>query len=180
MPLGQKQSVKMLKLVVYSRTVHPELFTIHDERRIDESGFDAAVWVTGCTHLVRFSVGDAHITEVIAESDDELPEYGLVASFRCRGEKQHQYRHAAGLNYMMNLQVEQMSERLYLETHNDLIRAAGKRGLFVPIPQWQESDLTPFCHIDYHVTPSTLHVLAYHAFPDELAVLKTQSIFEVP
>lgn len=178
-PLGQKQSVKTLKLVVYNRPLHPELFDIHCRHQVDQAAFDAEVWITGCTHLVRFSVGEHTVTEVIAEADAELPERGLLASFRCRGEKQHQHRHDAGTQYLMNLQVEHMSEKLYAETHRDLTGST-KQGLFVPFPQWRVGELTPFCYVDHHVTPKTLHVFAYHAFPDELTIVKTQSIFEAP
>ena len=178
-PLGAKQFVKHLKFVVYTRPLHPELFEIHHDHRINQPGFDAAIWVTGCTHVVRFSVGDQTLTEVMAQAEDELPERGLVVSFRCRGEKQHQFQTDGGLRYMMNLQVETMSEKVYASTHQDLISAAETRGIYVPIPKWQTSALAPFCHVDYHTTPESMHIFAYHAFPDELTIVKTQSIFEV-
>ena len=178
-PLGAKQSVKHLKFVVYTRPLHPELFEIHHDHRINQPAFDAAIWVTGCTHVVRFSVADDTITEVMAQAEDELPERGLVVSFRCRGEKQHQFETEAHLRYMMNLQVETMSEKVYTATHQDLISAAETRGIYVPIPKWQTSALMPFCHVDYHTTAEGLHIFAYHAFPDELTIVKTQSIFEV-
>ena len=61
----------------------------------------------------------------------------------------------------------------------ELARAAMQRGLFVPFPGWMSRSLTPFTYIDYDARPNQLHVLAFHAFPDELAVVKTQSIFEL-
>ena len=178
-PLGAKQSVKHLKFVVYTRPLHPELFEIHHDHRINQPAFDAAIWVTGCTHVVRFSVGHDTISEVMAQAEDELPERGLVVSFRCRGEKQHQFESDSHLRYMMNLQVETMSEKVYTATHQDLIAAAETRGIYVPIPKWQTSALAPFCHVEYHTTAESLHIFAYHAFPDELTIVKTQSIFEV-
>ncbi len=178
-PLGAKQSVKQLKFVVYTRPLHPELFEIHHDHHISQPAFDGAIWVTGCTHVVRFSVQDETVTEVMAQAEDELPERGLVVSFRCRGEKQHQFETQRGLHYMMNLQVETMSEKVYASTHQDLIAAAESKGIYVPIPKWQTSALTPFCHVDYHTTADSLHIFAYHAFPDELTIVKTQSIFEV-
>jgi len=179
MDIGQKQTVEALKLVVYRRPLHPELFDIHNRHRIDQALFDADLWVTGCSHLVRFSVATESVTEVIAQANDELPRRGLVASFRCRGERQHEYVHAESIRYLMNFQVEAMSDRLFAKTHSDLFAAAQKQGILVPYPQWQQGEHVPFCHLDYHVKPESLHVMAYHVFPQENTVVKTQTLFEV-
>ena len=64
-------------------------------------------------------------------------------------------------------------------THHELARSGAKHGLFVPFPTWMSHGLTPFTYIDYQATPNGLHVFAFHAFPDDLTVLKTQSIFEM-
>lgn len=180
MPLGQKQSVESLKFLLYSRALHPELFEIYHQHRIVQPRFDAALWVTGCSHLIQFSAGPKTLTEVMAEDGDDLPERGLVAEFRFRGEKQHEFVQGQDVHYMMNFQVESMSDRLYAQTHQDLARSATKHGLLVPFPLWRANDLTPFTYIDYQTTPESLHVFAYHAFPEALTVVKTQSIFELP
>ncbi len=52
-------------------------------------------------------------------------------------------------------------------------------GIFVPFPQWVSNTLTPFTYIDYEAKADQLHVFAYHAFVDELTLIKTQSIFEL-
>jgi len=178
-PLGQKQSVEELKLVVYSRALHPELFEIHHDHQISQRYYDAEIWITGCSHMVGFYAPGDTLTEVMAGMEDELPERGLVASFRCRGEKEHEHHSDTGLHYQMTMRVEAMSEKLYRQTHLDLVRAGEKHGLLVPLPQWRSGDLTPFCYVDYRARADSLDVFAYHAFPDELTIVKTQSIFEI-
>ena len=180
MTLGQKQSIDALKFMLYSRPLHPELFEIHHQQKIIQPNFEAVVWVTGCSHLISFYVGRDTLTEVMAGDNDELPERGLVASFRIRGEKEHEFQHGQGMHYMMNFQVESMSPKLYTQSHHDLAHSATKHGLFVPFPAWRVNGLTPFTYIDYQSTPTSLHVFAFHAFPEALTVVKTQSIFELP
>ena len=34
-------------------------------------------------------------------------------------------------------------------------------------------------YIDYDAAPNSLHVFAFHAFPEDLTIIKTQSIFEL-
>lgn len=180
MPLGQKQSVETLNFLLYSRALHPELFEIYHDQKIVQPMFDATIWITGCSHVITFSSLAGTLSEVMAEEQDILPERGLVACFRVRGEKQHEFRNPQGAKYMMNLQVESMSPKLYTQTHHDLARSAAKQGLFVPFPQWRANELTPFTYIDYQSTPEALHIFAFHAFPDVLTVVKTQSIYEMP
>ena len=81
---------------------------------------------------------------------------------------------------MMNFQVEQMSPMVYHKTHHDLAKIGAARGMFVPFPTWMTNPpLTPFTFIDYEAKPSGLHVFAFHAFPDDLTIVKTQSLFEL-
>jgi hypothetical protein len=180
MPLGQKQSVESLNFILYSRPLHPELFDIYHQHRIVQPQFEALVWVTGCAHLVTFSALGDTISEVMAEQEDMLPERGLAARYRFRGEKQHEHQSPSGVRYMMNFQVESMGEKLYDQTHRDLARSGAKHGLFVPLPEWRSGPLTPFTYIDYQVRPDGLHLFAFHAFPDALTIIKTQSIFDMP
>ena len=72
-----------------------------------------------------------------------------------------------------------MSEAVDSKTHHDLARLGARRGLFVPFPKWMSRSLTPFTYIDYEAKVNSLHVFAFHAFPDELTIVKTQSIFEL-
>ena len=183
MPLGQKQSVDSLGFKLYSRALHPELFEIYHKHRIVQPAFEGEIWITGCSHVTRFSVGEHHLTELMAEEGDLLPDRGLEAEFRLRGirgEKQHEHVLGGNLRYLMTCHVEIMSEKLYTQVHHDLARAATKHGLFVPFPLWRTNGLTPFTYLDYQTRADSLHVFAYHAFPDALTVVKSQSIFEIP
>jgi hypothetical protein len=67
----------------------------------------------------------------------------------------------------------------YSRTHHELARQGAHRGLFVPFPTWRSRSLTPFTFIDYEVRPDQLHVFAFHAFPDDLTMVRTQSLFEL-
>ena len=179
MPLGQKQRVSELQFFLYDRPLHPELFDIYDSHRVAKDGYEAQVWVTGISHLIGFYRGEATVVELIAESGAELPERGRLLSVPFRGEKDQEFTHVDGIRYMMSFQVETMSARLYARAHDELAGQADKRGLFVPFPEWAINALTPFTYIDYEAKVRELHVFAYHAFPDELTLVKTQSIFEL-
>ena len=175
----QKQCVSSLRFYLYEHPLHQELFKIYDDRHIAKGGYEAQIWVTGCTHMIGFYRGPSAMVQLIADEETELPARGLMMETPFRGEKVHEQKHTDGINYMMNFQVEVMSPAVYSKTHHELARQGSRRGLFVPFPRWMVRSLIPFTYINYEAKPNGLHVFAFHAFPSDLTLIKTQSIFEL-
>ncbi len=179
MNIGQTQRLESLRFFLFERPLHPELFDIYGDVRIKKPGYEAQLWVTGCTHVIGFFRDGLSLVEVIAGEEIPLPSRGQALSLPFRGEKAHQQKRPDGINYMMNFQTETMNAPVYHNTHHDLVRQGTKRGLFVPFPMWTSNSLIPFTFIDYEAKHNELHILAFHAFPEALTIVKTQSIFEL-
>ena len=179
MSIGQRQCLSRLRFYLYDRPLHPELFDIYHDHHIVKKGYEAQVWVTGCSHVIGFFRDRMSLLEVTGDSDGDLPQRGLLVELPFRGERDHERKRSEGINYMMSFQVETMSPAVYTKTHHDLARQGSRHGLFVPFPTWMVHSLTPFSYIDYQAKPNELHVYAFHAFPDDLTIVKTQSIFEL-
>lgn len=165
--------------MLYNRSLHPELFDIYQDHHVVRDSYEAQIWVTGCTHVIGFHRQKLSLVELMADPDVDLPQRGLLLEMPFRGERAHECKRSDGINYMMNFQVEQMSPAVYSRTHHELARQGAKRGLFVPFPRWMTQSLTPFSYIDYDARPNELHIFAFHAFPEDLTMIRTQSIFEL-
>lgn len=180
MERGQtKQRVDGMQFCLYQRAVHPELFHIHQVKRIEQARYRAEIWVVGLAHVVIFQYGDQILTEVITEDAELLPKIGLATSFRFRGERDHAQSFEHDLKYILSTQVERMTPQLFPATHRDYVHYAKDRGLFVSFSEWEHDGLAPFTFIDFDARDHEFHVHAFHAFPEELTLLKTQSIFEI-
>ena len=179
MSIGQKQSLSSLRFLLYDRPLHPELFDIYHDHHLVKKGYEAQIWVTGCTHVIGFYRDGLSLVQLTADAEALLPHRGLLLEMPFRGERDHECKRAEGINYMMNFQVESMSPMVYSKTHHDLARQGTRHGLFVPFPMWMSRSLTPFTYIDYEAKPNELHVFAFHAFPEELTMVRTQSLFEL-
>lgn len=79
---------------------------------------------------------------------------------------------------MTDFQVEKMSPNLYRQSHRDLERFAQNRGLFVKFPELETGGLQPFCYVDFEAKQSELHIHAFAAYPEQVTMLKTQSLFD--
>ena len=179
MSIGQKQTIGTLRYYLFDRPLHPELFEIQHDHHIVKPAYESQVWVTGCAHVTGFFRDKQSLVEVIADESVELPASGRLLEMPFRGERDHERKRTGGIHYMMNFQVETMSPAVYSRTHHELARLGARRGLFVPFPMWMARSLTPFTYIDYSAKPNELHVFAFHAFPEDLTIIKTQSIFEL-
>lgn len=174
------QRVPDLKFVLYQRPLHPELFRIHQSRHLERPSYQADIWVMGLAHLVTVQSAGRCVTEVTTDDLEVLPHNGLVTSFQFRGERDHLETFDDGMQYILSTQVERMNESLFHASHRDLLRYAGTRGMLVRFDEWtQEDNLVPFTFIDFELRDQEIHVQAFHAFPADCAIVKTQSIFEV-
>jgi hypothetical protein len=80
---------------------------------------------------------------------------------------------------MTDFQVEKMSPALYKNSHEDLKKFARNRGIFVKFPDSEIGGLEPFCYIDFEARRHEFHIHTFAAYPDQVIMIKTQSLFEL-
>ena len=179
METKQIQGAGELRFIVYNRAVHPELFDIWHDHRIVQAGYQAQVWVTGLSHVVGFHRGNATVTELIAPAGTMLPQRGQLVCLGMRGERDQEFVHDEGIRYISSFQVERLSPRVYQKVHAELADRDGADAMTVLFPQWATSAIVPLTTIDVEAKIGHLHLFSYHLFPDELTIVKSQSIFEL-
>ena len=179
--LGQTlQRVGDLKFALYRRPLHPELFCIQQSRHIERAAYQADIWVTGLAHVVMTQSAGRCVSEVTTDDVEVLPQKGLVTSFPFRGERDHIEEFDDGMRYILSTQVERMNQNLFQASHRDLLNYGSSRGMLIHFEEWTEVDnLAPFSFIDFEARDREIHIQAFHAFPSEYTIVKTQSIFEV-
>lgn len=180
MELGQtKQRIDELHFYLYQRALHPELFRIHQVKHVRQTRYHAEIWIVGLAHVVSFNAGRSCLTELIADECEMLPKIGLAMSFRFRGERDYSHSFDSGMKYILSTQVERMTPNLFPSSHRDLLTYGRTRSMFQSFGEWESDGLEPFTFIDHEAREREFHVHAYHVFPEEMTLLRTQSIFEV-
>ena len=171
-------AIEELTFSLFQRPLHPELFQIYANRRLKTAKYEAIIWVTGCTHVVSVFTANACMAEVVSTPGQMLPSRGLIERFQFRGPRSHKLTLSKGLNYMTDFQVEKMSPNLYRQSYVDLDRFARNRGVFVKFPELEIGGLQPFCYIDFEARRSELHIHTFAAYPEQVTMIKTQSLFD--
>ena len=171
-------AVEELTFSLFQRPLHPELFQIYATRQIKTEKYEATIWVTGCTHVVSVFTDKVCLSEVVSAPRQVLPQRGLIERFQFRGPRSHKCTLSRGVSYMTDFQIEKMSANLYRQSHLDLEKFAKNRGVFVKFPKQDASGLQPFCYVDFEARRSELHVHTFEAYPDQVTIIKTQSLFD--
>jgi hypothetical protein len=177
---SQRTNVAVGELVfsLYQRPLHPELFTIYATRHIKTEQYEAVIWITNCSHVASVFAQDMCLTELINAPEQVLPQRGLIERFQFRGQRSHKCTLSRGMSYMTDFQIEKMSPNLYRQSHTDLERFARNRGVFVKFPDQAIGGLEPFSYIDFEARKGELHIHTFHAYPDQITIIKTQSLFD--
>jgi hypothetical protein len=174
-----KTNVKVgeLSFALFQRPLHPELFSIYSRRHLKTEKYETMIWATGGAHVVSVFSKKMCMTEVISPPGQMLPVAGLLEKFAFKGQKNHKCTLGRGFNYMTDFQVERMTPSLYKQSHADLSRFSKNRGVFVTFPKLAAHGLEPFTYLDFEARRDELQIHAFHAYPEQVTIVKTQSLF---
>lgn len=173
-----RPAVGDLVFQLYGRPLHPELFDILAVRRIQREDYELTVRITRTGHVISWENSDVHLTEVTAAAEQELPERRRLLHYKLRSEHSGRLRCAHGIHYEMSFQVESLSPEIFLHVHDEILADGGKRGLLHNFRPHHRLALAPLGFVSVEARPGCLILCAFHTFPDEYTVVKTQSLIE--
>ena len=165
---------------LYGRVLHPELFDIHAARSIDRGRYCATVSITGAGHLVTWRRDGLTLTEVATDAHQPLPQKRRLLSHRIAGEKSDGMECRGGIRYQTCFQVERVDAEVFWACQEDFAAAGARRGLLHRFESTGRLALGALSWIDVETRPGGMLVQAFHTFPDDLAIVKSQSLFEAP
>ncbi|MDB5312144.1 MAG: hypothetical protein JWO38_6346 [Gemmataceae bacterium] len=170
--------VSELVFRLYDRSLHPELFDVLAARRVERGGYRLTVRITRTGHVLDWSHGSERLTEVTAASGQELPETGRRLAHRFGGGRSGRCEVGAGVRYQVSSQVEVLPPEQFLHVHEELRADGARKGLLFHSQPDHRFSLSPLGVVIVEALPGCLSVAAFHTFPDEFAVVKTQSLIE--
>ena len=168
-----------LTLLLYQRTLHPELFKIFASEKVSRRAYDADIWLVEGGHVITFTAGKNMVAEVIVHGPNQLPDRGLLQTVPCRGEKYHETTIGSNIKYMISTQEEQLTQTLYDATKQEIAAYANKRELMqAEVPAGSELGGS-LSVLDIERRSHELLVQSFHLLDDNQMVIKTQAIIEV-
>ncbi|MFO0824862.1 MAG: DUF2617 family protein [Gemmataceae bacterium] len=171
---------KVAELVfrLYDRPLHPELFDVLICRSVKRDGHTLSVRLTRTGHVLGWSDGRVHLEEVTATSDMELPETGRRLMHPFDAGRNGRCEFPGGVRYQVSSQLEALQPEQFVHVHEELALDGARKGLVFHCKTANRLGLSPLGVVIATAVPSGLSVTAFHTFPDEFALIKTQSLIE--
>lgn len=165
-------------LRTFERPIHPELFESTVQSTLTFGGNRARLRVGHTGHLLEFQTDEATITEVATTRHEDLPLHRKLIERRLIGYRTHMLD-LASVRYHCSYQLEHVPLEVYLQLHREFETDAQNATLSLTIPG--SSPQSPECIslLKCDVLQEGLVVHAFHTFPDNAAVLRTQTLFEL-
>jgi hypothetical protein len=178
--LSVRPSAGELVFQLYGRALHPELFERHAVRTIDRGGYSANVSITTAGHVVAWRYGGLTLSEVAAGATQPLPQKRRLISHRLCGERSDRMECRGGAVYQTCFQLETVAADVFWAFQAELAAGGRRGGLLHEFRGSGRLALGALSLVNVETRADGLFVQAFHTFPDDLAIVKTQSLFETP
>jgi hypothetical protein len=160
--------------------VHPELFERFAQTTITQDGFRATLAITDAGHLVEFRAGKQTTCEILSPRGQMLPNRQRLLEKRLCGARDESLWLPGGIGYQLSFQIERLDPTIYLQVHEEFSRDCRKATLDYVFEPPNRLAPAAISYIDVSLFPRSLLIHAFHTFPENCAVVKTQSLFELP
>lgn len=173
-----RPDVADMVLRVFERSVHPELIETLCETTIPVGKNHATLKISRFGHALEFRTPQRIITEVATSKFSPLPEHGRMVDRRLIGYRTHMFE-SLGLRYHCSYQLDSVPAEVYLQVHREMEVDTRKAILTAALPGSSPSSPDCLSYLMSDLLPEGLVIHSFHTFPDNGAVLRIQTLFEV-
>ncbi|MCA9263123.1 MAG: DUF2617 family protein [Planctomycetales bacterium] len=177
--LTVRPKVAELQFHLYGRALHPELFHVYESRTVERGGYEAQIDITSAGHVVRWRYDGLTLTEVAAAANHPLPEKRRLLKHRLHGQCTDQLECRGGVNYQVCFQLETIRPEFFWTLQKELA-SDGRKGMLHMFQSSGRMALGALSYINVETRNRSLLTQAFHTFPDDCAIVKVQSLFELP
>ena len=175
-----RPKVAELVFQVYGRALHPELFEVCQSRQVQRGKYKAKIDITTAGHVVTWSYAGLTLTEVATSANHPLPERRRLLSARLKGQRNDRVECRGGVNYQVSFQLEPVEPEIFWTFQHELCQDEHHQGMLHKFGSSGRMALGALSYINVESRDQTLLVQAFHTFPDDYAIVKSQSLFKIP
>ena len=178
--LSVRPKVAELLFNLYGRPLHPELFDCHGSQTVHHGDYEAKIDITSAGHVVTWRRDGMILTEVCAAAHHPLPQKRRLMSYPLRGERYDRIECRGGVSYEMEFELESAPPEVFWTYQEELIASGKNQGMLHTFDASGRMALGALSFIHVQTRRSSMKVRAFHTFPDDYAIVRTQSVFQLP
>jgi hypothetical protein len=172
-----RPSSRRLVFQVNRRVLHPELFEVLARHRLQREHYTLELWITRTGHVLHWMEQGVAFAEILAAVDDPLPDTTKLLKYRIQGEHYGSTR-IGRVDYQMSFQQEVLEPEIFLRVQNELRHESLKRGILHSFQPHQRLSVAPLSYVNLEGRPGSILTHAFHTFPNENTIVKSQSLIE--
>ncbi len=177
--LSVRPKVAELVFQLYGRSLHPELFEVFGCRTIKRGGYEATIDITSAGHVVKWRYQGITLTEVATGAHHPLPERRRLLNYPLKGQCGDRVECRGGVSYEFNFQLETVEPSLFWMVQQELSADSERNGMLHCFDSSGRMAMGALSYINIESRNRSLMVQAFHTFPDDYAVVKSQSLFKI-
>ena len=178
--LSVRPKVAELTFQLYGRALHPELFEVYQTRDVKRGRYRAKLDITSAGHVIHWRYDGLTLTEVAAAANHPLPKKRRLIGHRLHGERSDCMECRGGIHYQVDFQLEPLDPEVFWSFQQDLIGNSQRQGMLYSFDSSGRLALGALSYIHVETRERSMLVQAFHTFPDDHAIVKTQSSFQLP
>ncbi len=178
--LTVRPKVAELVFRLYGRPLHPELFDVYCSRTVSRGNYQAKVNITSTGHVMTWRYAGLTLTEVVTSSHPPLPERRRLMAYRLRGERSDRIECRGGVTYEVSFQLEPVEPEVFWTFQEELTRDGQRQGMFHKFDASGRIALGAISYISVQTRSRSFMIQAFHTFPDDYAIVKSQSLIQIP
>ncbi len=178
--LTVRPKVAEMTFQLYGRPLHPELFVVYKTCTIERSDYTAKIDITSAGHVVTWRHAGLTLTEVAASARQPLPKMRRLMAYNLKGHRADRMECRGGARYQMNFDLEPTEPDVFWTLQQALALEGQRQGMLHRFDSSGRMALGALSYINLEARSRSLLVQAFHTFPDDYAVVKSQSLFQLP
>ncbi|MCA8987701.1 MAG: DUF2617 family protein [Planctomycetaceae bacterium] len=166
-----------IALRLFARPLHPEFFDVLERYEYRSSQYSTSVSLTSVGHSVEFRRNRHTITEVLSGQFADLPRIKRLCSYSTGQPRSLRYNLDCGVVVQLCFECEYLAPDAYERVQDEHWQLAGKATLAQVSFDALSDAAPPLSFVNVDPLPNAIGIHAFHLFPGEHAIVKTQSLY---
>lgn len=175
-----RPKVTELTFQLFGRPLHPELFQVVESNTIERGSYTAKIDITGAGHVVTWRYAGLTLTEVAASARHPLPKTRRLLCYGLKGQRTDRVECRGGVIYQTSFQLEPAEPEFFWTFQRELVDQGLRHGVLHQFNASGRLALGAISYVNFEARNRSLLIQAFHTFPDDYAIVKSLSLFQLP
>ncbi len=177
--LSVRPKISELVFQLYGRALHPELFEVYNTQQVSRGNYTAEISITSTGHIVTWRHDGLTLTEVATAAHHPLPQHRRLLARKLKGSHHDYVECRGGAHYEAQFSLELETLETFWTFQTELTLDGARKGMLHKFDSSGRMALGAMSYIHSESRDRSLLIQAFHTFPDDYAIVKSQSLFNL-